>query len=98
MLQRAAYLGTLLAAAALGKDRVVLTLIGGGVFGNPIATIWEAIKWATDQVSAVLHRDLFVVVNGRNLSIDQEELYAAARSRGGALVCFHRQGVAILDV
>jgi hypothetical protein len=34
-LLRASYLGTLLAAATLGKDRVVLTLIGGGVFANP---------------------------------------------------------------
>jgi hypothetical protein len=42
-LLRAAYLGTLLAAAALGRPKVVLTLIGGGVFGNPIPLIWESI-------------------------------------------------------
>src|SRR5262249_56366015 len=41
-LLRAAYLGTLLAAAALRQRRVVLTLIGGGVFGNPVPLIWEA--------------------------------------------------------
>ena len=36
---RAAYLGTLLAAATLGQHLAVLTLIGGGVFGNnPINT------------------------------------------------------------
>jgi hypothetical protein len=34
-LQRAAHLGALLAAAALDKSVVCLTLIGGGVFGNP---------------------------------------------------------------
>ena len=45
-LLRAAYLGTLLAAAALGRPKVVLTLIGGGVFGNPIPLIWESISWA----------------------------------------------------
>lgn len=34
-LLRAAYLGTLLAAVSLGRSKVVLTLIGGGVFENP---------------------------------------------------------------
>lgn len=94
-LQRAAYLGTLLAAVALGKERVVLTLIGGGVFANPLPVIWDAIKWAIEQVSALLHRDLLVIVNGRSLAIPQEELQAAARARGGALLCFHRNGVTI---
>jgi hypothetical protein len=41
-LLRASYLGTLLAAATLGKQRVVLTLIGGGVFANSIEAIWDA--------------------------------------------------------
>jgi hypothetical protein len=96
LLQRAAYLGTLLAAAALGKERVVLTLIGGGVFANPVRVIWEAIKWATEQVSAVLHRDLLVVVNGRSLSIPETELRATAYARGGALLRFDRGGVTVL--
>lgn len=48
-LLRAAYLGTLLAAAALGQRRAVLTLIGGGVFGNPIPLIWESILWAVSE-------------------------------------------------
>ena len=96
-LQRAAYLGTLLAAAALGQDRVVLTLIGGGVFANPIAVIWDAIKWATEQVAAVLHRDLVVVVNGRNLGaeIPPAELRATAQAHGGALIRFDRGGTSI---
>ena len=48
-LLRAAYLGTLLAALSVQRTTVVLTLIGGGVFHNPIGRIWEAILWAFDQ-------------------------------------------------
>lgn len=93
-LQRAAYLGTLLAAATLGKERVGLTLIGGGVFANPIEIIWDAILWAADQARAVLHRDLVVVVNGRNLGeqLPPHQLRAAAASRGGGLLRLDRGG------
>ena len=93
-LLRAAYLGTLLGAAALGKRYVVLTLIGGGVFGNPIPVIWEAIRWALTEVEPYLHRDLLVAVNGRNLgeSVPATDLLAVARARGGALVRFERGG------
>jgi hypothetical protein len=98
-LQRAAYLGTLLAAAALGKRRVGLTLIGGGVFANPIETIWDAILWAADQIVAFLHTNLSIVVNGRNLGAEllPAELRAAAQARGGDLVCFDRSGAAFAD-
>lgn len=87
-LQRAAYLGTLLGAASLGMDRVVLTLIGGGVFANPLRVIWEVILWATDSLAPLLHRDLTVIVNGRNLSeqIAPDLLAKAAAARGGALI------------
>jgi hypothetical protein len=89
-LQRAAYLGTLTAAAALGKSHAVLTLIGGGAFGNPVEIIWEAILWATDAVRPLLHRDLCVVVNGFNLgdTLPRERLVRAATDRAGALVEF----------
>jgi hypothetical protein len=98
-LQRAAYLGTLLSAAALGKDRVALTLIGGGVFANPIEIIWDAILWAADQTRHMLHRDLVVVVNGRNLGeqLPSHELRTAARSRGGGLLRIERDGDVALD-
>jgi hypothetical protein len=98
-LQRAAYLGTLLAAAALGQDRVVLTLIGGGVFGNPIRLIWEAIGWALDRIGSFLHRELVVVVNGRSLGeqVAPHELAAAARERGGGLLRLSRNGPAQLE-
>ena len=97
-LQRAAYLGTLLAAAALGKRRVVLTLIGGGVFANPISAIWDAILWASDRVAAYLHADLSIIVNGRSLSseLSSGELRDAARCRGGALIRFDRGGAAFV--
>jgi hypothetical protein len=96
-LQRAAYLGTLLAAATLGKERVALTLIGGGVFANPIELIWDAILWAADQTRALLHRDLVVVVNGRNLGaqIPPQRLRAATAERGGGVLRLERDGVAI---
>lgn len=96
-LQRAAYLGTLLAAAALGKERVVLTLIGGGVFANPIPLIWEAIRWAMGRLRPMLHRDLTVVVNGRNISeqVPAAELRAAARACGGELVRWDRSGATV---
>jgi hypothetical protein len=95
-LQRAAYLGTLLAAAALGKRRVALTLIGGGVFANPLRVIWDAILWAADQVVPFLHAELSIVVNGRSLGVElpPAELRAAAVARGGDLVRFDRGGVA----
>jgi hypothetical protein len=67
-LLRAAYVGTLLAAVDLGKERVVLTMIGGGVFGNPHELIVDSIVWAIDQVTALGGGPLTVVLNGRNLS------------------------------
>lgn len=95
-LQRAAYLGTLLAAAALGQRRVALTLIGGGVFANPIRTIWDAILWAADRIEPYLHADLSIVVNGRTLSAElpAADLRAAAAARDGDLVTFDRSGAA----
>ena len=97
-LQRAAYAGTLLAAAALGKSHVVLTLIGGGVFGNPIPLIWESIlRWAADSVKPLLHRDLCVVVNGYALGkqVEPQALYEAAAARGGTLARFTRGAVSV---
>jgi hypothetical protein len=96
-LQRAAYAGTLLAAAGLGKSHAVLTLIGGGVFGNPIPLIWESILWAVDYVKPFLHRDLSVVVNGYALGrqVAPRTLYEAAAARGGTLVVFRDGGFAI---
>lgn len=97
-LQRLAYLGTLLTAAAHGKDFVVLTLIGGGVFGNPVPVIWGAITWALAQVRAQLHRDLFVVVNGRNLGehIDRQVLADYAHAHEGLLLRFGKTAIEIL--
>jgi hypothetical protein len=90
LLLRAAYLGTLLAATTLGQRRVVLTLIGGGVFGNPIPVIWEAILWAITEVEPLLFSDLDVIVNGRNLGtqVARETLLHAAQERNGAFLEF----------
>ncbi len=97
-LLRAAYLGTLLAAAALGQRQAVLTLIGGGVFGNPVPLIWDAIRWAAAEVEPLLAGDLDVVVNGRNLggSVSREAILAAVRERGGALLAFARTGLPVV--
>lgn len=96
-LLRAAYLGTLLAAVSLGRNRVVLTLIGGGVFGNPVEQIWDAIQWAVTEVVPCVTHDLDVVVNGYNLGglIDLDQaILPAVRKRGGAILSFNSQGLA----
>ena len=86
-LQRAAYLGTLAAAAVTGQRRLVLTLIGGGVFGNPIPLIWESILWACDQLAPRLPADLTVIVNGRELpGLDRAEVTRSVQKRGGDLL------------
>jgi len=97
-LLRAAYLGTLLGAVATGKTKVVLTLIGGGVFGNPIAVIWEAIGWAIAQTEPLLSGDLHVFVNGRDLSnrLPREHLLAPVRASGGAMIVFNRENEATI--
>ena len=85
-LLRAAYLGTLLATVALGRNREVLTLIGGGVFGNPIGLIWEAIQWSVNEIEPHLSSDLEVIVNGYNFGtlIDLEQEVLPAVHRTGA--------------
>jgi hypothetical protein len=97
VLQRAAYLGTLLAAAALGRSKVVLTLIGGGVFGNPVEVIWDALSWALAEVEPLLSEDLEVVLNGRDVleRLGAERLLAGTRPRGGALLVFEGDGVTV---
>jgi hypothetical protein len=97
-LLRAAYLGTLLAAAAMGRRQAVLTLIGGGVFGNPVPLIWDAIRWAIAETEPLLSRDLDVIVNGRNLGgqVSREDILSAARERGGAFLAFARTGLPVV--
>ena len=96
-LLRAAYLGTLLAAVSLKRRRVVLTLIGGGVFGNPIPLILESIKWAIEQVEPLLASDLEVVVNGYNLgsAVDlHADVLPLVRRHLGVIARFHHEGLA----
>lgn len=87
-LLRAAYLGTLLAAFDLGRQTVVLTQIGGGAFGNPPRTIWDAMLWAIDRASAMAPFDVTVVLNARivDASIRHEEVLAATHARRGGVV------------
>lgn len=93
-LLRAAYLGTLLSAVACGRSHVVLTLIGGGAFGNPPALIWDAIGWALDAVAPHVRGALTVIVNGRGLAgqLGPETLLSTVRARGGTLLSWPRGG------
>jgi hypothetical protein len=96
-LLRAAYLGTLLAALASRRKKVVLTLIGGGVFGNPIPLIWKSILWAIAEVDRMGHGGLDIVVNGRNLRdhLSMDEIQTEVRGRAGAVVEFERGSVTV---
>lgn len=87
-LLRGAYLGTILGANALRQRRAFLTLIGGGVFGNPIELIWECLLWAVDEVRGCLEQDLTVIVNGRTLCqvIPAQQVRAECRRRNGELI------------
>jgi len=87
-LLRAAYLGTLLAADQRGRPRVVLTMIGGGVFGNPRQLIWEAISWALNESDPLISAPLDVVVNLRTglNGIKSDELMTQVKERGGSVL------------
>lgn len=98
-LLRAAYLGTLLAALDLDCSPVVLTLIGGGVFGNPSQLIWDAILSALDEADTLVSGSLDVIVNtwdaGR-LSLPESVVNRASES-GGAVVRFDENGLAAVE-
>lgn len=85
-LLQAAYLGTLLGAAASGKPRVLLTLIGGGVFGNPHALIWEVILWALKTAQPHLSEPLEVVLNAREIMVPRPQLEQGAAAWGGKVI------------
>jgi hypothetical protein len=87
-LLRGAYLGTLLAASRVGAGAVILTLIGGGVFGNSLAWIREAVLWACKEAERQGCGELDVWVNARELrpGWDGVQLAEDCRARGGALV------------
>jgi len=89
-LLRAAYVGTLLAALDFDCDTVVLTMIGGGVFGNPRRDIWDAIHWALADVEPLVTGTTQIIVNTREPIADQDRAEVRARAgagrcRGGAL-------------
>ncbi len=95
-LLRAAYLGTMLAAVTLNRTPVVLTLIGGGVFGNPVELIWESILWAFDEAKPLATGAFDVILNGHNLGsrIKIATLLPAVLDRGGAIIRFDSSGLA----
>jgi hypothetical protein len=79
----------------LARPKVVLTLIGGGVFGNPVPLIWESICWAVSEVEPLAREGMDVVVNGRNLGdhVRVEDTLPEVRQRGGVVVVFSPDGV-----
>jgi hypothetical protein len=83
-LLRAAYLGTFLAA----DDGVVLTLIGGGVFGNHHSLILSSLLWALDARDRCSSKPLDVVLNARQLdeTVTPEWVEEAARARDGSVI------------
>jgi hypothetical protein len=99
LLLRAAYLGTLLAAVNLRRSPVVLTLIGGGAFGNPMRLIWESLLWAFDEVQPMASGSLDVIVNGRSLNPGHGpgSILADTRARGGAIFRFDHDGLASIE-
>ena len=84
-LLRAAYLGTILGALALGKRCIVLTLIGGGVFGNPHRAIWDAIHWALEHADAYADSTVEVIVNVRDSKIAEHDI-ERIHARRGAII------------
>ena len=92
-LQRAAYLGTLLAALDLGCETVVLTMIGGGVFGNPHQAIWSAIHWALAEVEPYVRGTVQILANIRGTLADADR--AQVRARGGVVVHFGPGGIEV---
>lgn len=92
-LLRAAYLGTLLAALALRQRTVVLTAIGGGVFGNPWQEIVAAVRWALGEVDSLVPPGFHVVFNAWVQSDCIGELDALASERSGRVLTFGGHGV-----
>jgi len=93
VLLHAAYLGTLLYAICSAK-RVVLTLIGGGAFGNPTSIIWAAIGWALRECRRLVREDFDVVINARALSDEDRErlVMPLVRDLGGTILDVHGKG------
>lgn len=87
-LLRAAYLGTLLAALELRKRTVILTLIGGGVFGNDLRTIWNAITWSVERVAGYAPADLDIILNARSIGtrVSRDEIAGFAQTWRGAVI------------
>jgi len=76
------YAATYLSAIKHKRKHLVLTLIGGGVFGNPKIDIYKAIveahkNWASHQAST-LERVSLVLFSGRDF--EQDRLFAELRN------------------
>lgn len=85
-LLRAAYLGILLGALTTGKKRVLLTAIGGGVFGNPHQLIWESILWAMSEIESLSSQNLDVILNLREFNVSPDVLERDCEARNGKLI------------
>ena len=95
-LLRAAYYGTLAAAARARAEWVCLTLIGGGVFANPVDLVFDSIVWAMDRIEPRLGRDLNVVLNGRDLHRRmslEDVVLPEVRRRSGLILTLDEGGV-----
>ncbi|MEO8218140.1 MAG: hypothetical protein ABI718_13760 [Acidobacteriota bacterium] len=92
-LLRAAYLGTFLAAVSLPRACVVATLVGGGVFRNDLAEIWNAITWAAAEIEPLMTDDLDIIVNAHtSLTVAppslRDQILDDVRTRTGTMLKF----------
>ncbi|MDF1662686.1 MAG: hypothetical protein P1V97_12995 [Planctomycetota bacterium] len=87
-LLRAAYLGTLLSAIQMKRRTVFLTLIGGGVFGNPLIEIWNAILWALNETDELISEPLDVILNmyGGIGRLSPEDVHDEVKDREGTII------------
>jgi hypothetical protein len=76
----------------------VLTLIGGGAFGNPVQLIWDSICWAIGEAEPLVTTAMDVVVIGHNLGahICLQDILPEVRTCGGVVVVFSSDGVSVL--
>jgi hypothetical protein len=96
-LLRAAYLGTILSAISLNMKTVVLTLIGGGAFGNPIPIIWDAILWAVGEANRYATDEVEILVNLRTIpaELPQHKISKDIRERAGVLLELTPDGLSL---
>ena len=84
-LLEAAYTATILAAISHNYERLVLTAIGGGVFGNPHPVIWSALLRSIKNAQSY-HKALDIWLNLWDFDVPQSQLEQATKESGGRYI------------